>query len=214
MVVEDCAAGIEELRGSDDVPATAPALGEILAIDATDIPAYANPNHEIPSDLDAAWGYRTPKNKSPKAEKGKKDLFFGSDAHYGLPLYTSVRPANLNEGPRLRADLDAALQLHPWLKPSFLTADKRYHAGYNFIHLVDQEINPIIAIPRPPKDKETGARLYEGLYTEKGLLVCIGAIYDKPQLFCERCAERHRQSRRRSDARRRGPSNGVTTERG
>ena len=95
-VVEDCAAGIEELRGSDEVPATAPALGEILAIDATDIPAYANPNREIPADPDAAWGYRTTKNKSPKAEKGKKDLFFGydadviSDAHYGLPLYISV----------------------------------------------------------------------------------------------------------------------------
>ena len=125
MVVEDCAAGIEELRGSDDVPAIAPALGEILAIDATDIPAYVNLNREIPSDPDAAWGYRTPKNKSPKAEKCKKDLFFGydadviSEAHYGLPLYISVRPANLNEGPRLRADLDAALHLHPWLKPRF-----------------------------------------------------------------------------------------------
>ena len=180
LVVEDCAAGIEELRGSDDVPTIAPALGEILAIDATDIPAYANPHREIPADPDATWGYRTPKNKSPKAEKGKKDLFFGydadviSDAHYGLPLYLSVRPANLNEGPRLRADLDAALQLHPRLKPSFLTADKGYHAGYNFSHLVDQEIKPIIAIPRPPKDKETGTRLYEGLYSQEGLPVCIG----------------------------------------
>ena len=53
LVVEDCAAGIEELRGSDDVPTIAPALGEILAIDATDIPAYANPHREIPADPDA-----------------------------------------------------------------------------------------------------------------------------------------------------------------
>ena len=59
LVVEDCAAGIEELRGSDDVPAIAPALSEILAIDATNIPAYANPNREIPADPAAAWGYRT-----------------------------------------------------------------------------------------------------------------------------------------------------------
>ena len=127
---------------------------------STAIPAYANPNRETPADLNAAWGYRTPKNKSPKAEKGKKDLFFGydadviSDAHYGLPFYLSVRPANLNEGPRLRADLDAALQLHPWLKPSVLTADKAYHAGYNFSYLVNQGIQPIISIPRPPKDKK------------------------------------------------------------
>ena len=160
LVVEDCAAGIEELRGANAVPADSPTLGEILAIDATDIPAYANPNRETPADLNAAWGYRTPKNKSPKAEKGKKDLFFGydadviSDAHYGLPFYLSVRPANLNEGPRLRADLDAALQLHPWLKPSVLTADKGYHAGYNFSYLVNRGIQPIISIPRAAERQE------------------------------------------------------------
>ena len=92
-----------------------------------------------------------------------------SDAHYGLPLYISVRPANLNKGPRLRADLDAALQIHPWLKHRFQTADKGYHAGHNFSHLVNQEINPIIAISRQPKDKKPPTRLYEGLYSEKGL---------------------------------------------
>ena len=48
-------------------PPSPPALGEILAIYTTDIPAYANLNREIPSEPDAAWGYRTPKNKSPKA---------------------------------------------------------------------------------------------------------------------------------------------------
>ena len=87
------------MRGSDDVPAIAPALGEILAIDATDTPAYASPNREIPADPDATWGYRTPKNKIPKAEKGKKDLFFGYDAdvisaaHYGPPPPSHCRPA-------------------------------------------------------------------------------------------------------------------------
>ena len=179
-VVEDCAGLMEELKESGAIPADAPALGEMLAADATDIPAYANPNCETPADCEAAWGYRPPKSKSPQAESGRKDLFFGygadviSDACYGLPLYLNVRPANRNEGPLLRADLDAALKLHPWLNPRYLTADKGYHARYNFRHLADLGITPVIAIPKPQKDRKTGRRLYEGIYSEKGLPVCIG----------------------------------------
>ena len=220
VVAEDCAAQIEEMKESSVIPEDAPVLGEILAVDATDIPAYARPrgehcappgegnckkkhkthcnspvpeqctirNHEPCPDPDAAWGYRTPKNKSPRAESGKKDLFFGydadviSDAYYGLPLYINVRPANLNEGPRFREDLDAALKLHPWLPVRYLLADKGYHAGYNFRHLFDLGIVAIIAIPKPPKDKKTGKRLYEGLYNKNGLPVCIGG---KPMDFLE-----------------------------
>ena len=207
---EDCADEIDEGRESKALPADAPALGEILAVDATDIPAYAKSKgehcdppgegnckkkhrthcdspdpdectkHGQSADPDAAWGYRTPKNKSPEAEGGdKKGRFFGydadviADAYYGLPLYVNVRPANLNEGPRMRDDLDACLKMHPWMNPKYLAADKGYHALYNFRHVADLDIAPIIAIPKPPKDGK-GKRLYEGLYTEKGLPVCIG----------------------------------------
>ena len=232
IVAEDCAAQIEEMKASGAIPADAPALGKILAVDATDIPAYAHArgehcdppgeenckkkhrthcnspapegcterSHEPCPDPDAAWGYRTPKNKSPQAETGKKDFFFGYDAdviidayhglpkdfffgydadviidaYHGLPLYINVRPANSNEGPRLREDLNAALKLHPWLKPLYLTADKGDHAGYNFRHIVSRGIIPAVAIPKPAKDEKTGKRLYEGLYNERGLPVCIG----------------------------------------
>ncbi len=156
-VFEECAVEIKGLRESGIIPAGAPALGEILAVDATDIPACANPRRDTPADPEAAWGYRKAKNKSPQAGAGNKGLFFGygadviSDAHYGLPLYISVRPANSNEGPRLRADLDAALKLHPWLNPRYLTAGKGYHAGYNFQHIADLGITPVIAVPKPPK---------------------------------------------------------------
>ena len=103
------------------------------------------PQHEPCPDPDAAWGYRTPKNKSPRAESGKKDLFLGydadviSDAYYGLPLYINVRPANLNEGPRFREDLDAALKLHPWLPVRYLLADKGYHSRVQLSSLVRPE---------------------------------------------------------------------------
>ena len=210
VVVEDCAALIEELKESGDIPADAPALGEMLAVDATDIPAYARArgehcdppgkgnckknhsphcdspvpeectrhSHQPCPDPDAAWGYRTPKSNS--GGKEDRDKFFGydadaiADAYYGIPLYINVRPANDNEGPRFRADLDAVLELHPWLNPRYLTADKGYHALYNFKHVADMGITPVIAIPKPQKDKKTGKRLYEGIYSVKGLPVCIG----------------------------------------
>ena len=109
----------------------------------------------------AAWGYRTAKNKSLRADTGKKELFFSyganviSDAHYGLPLYLNVRPDNVNEGPRFQADLDAALKLYPWLDPCCLTADKGYHVGYNFQRLEDPGITPVIAIPKPRNGQKT-----------------------------------------------------------
>ena len=218
-----CADQLETLRESGVIPADAPALGEMLAVDATDIPAYARPRgehcdppgketcqkkhrvhcdspereqctrHKKPcADPDARWGYRTPKGKSSKADGGKKDegkeLFFGykahviSDAYHGIPLYISIRPANENEGPAFREDLDAMLKLHPWLRPKYLAGDKGYHALYNFRHLEDLGIVPVIDIPIPPKDKTTGKRLYEGLYNERGLPVCIGV---QPMEFVE-----------------------------
>ena len=202
-LVEDIADGIDKARESKALPADAPALGEILAAGATDIPAYAKSKgehcdppgegnckkkhrthcdspdpdectkHGLSADTDAAWGYRTPKSKNPE------DRFFGydadviADAHYGLPLYVKVRPANANEGTVFREDLDACLKLHPRLNPKYLAADKGYHAGYNFRHVAGLGVAPVIAIPKPQEDSD-GKRLYEGLYTGKGLPVCIG----------------------------------------
>ena len=222
-VFEGCRDLVEGLRKQGIIPADAPQLGEYLAVDATDIEAYARPrgehcdpqkegcgkkhkhcnapvpgdctrrSHQPCADPGARWGYRTRKGKSPKSgngrkaggekEDGKKEFYFGygadviADAHYGLPLYANTRPANLNEGPRLRADVDAALKLHPWLKDRlrYLIADAGYAAKYNFEYLAnDLKVTPVIAVPRPPKDKQTGKRLYDGTYDKKGRPVCVG----------------------------------------
>ena len=169
------------------------------------------PHHKSCPDPDASWGYRTPKSKSPKPSRSKKvididgdkELFFGYgadvivDAHYGLPLYVNVRPANESEGFRFRSDMGAALRLHPWLKDRcrYLLADAGYHAGYNHGYLAqgllseeslpkdsipegssadDIKIIPIIAIPRPKED-DKGRRLHgDGIHDENGLPVCVG----------------------------------------
>ena len=52
-----------------------PDMGDITAIDSTDIEAYANPNRSAVIDQDAAWGHRTTKSKS--SSKKDTEPFFG-----------------------------------------------------------------------------------------------------------------------------------------
>ena len=215
-VAQDCADEIERLRDAGVIPPKAPRLGEMLALDATDIQAYAKPRTEhcdaaekescskqhkthcdspvqgectkhgkTPcSDSDARWGYRTPKGKSSNAvEKDgedRKEWFFGYKAHvvadpyYQIPLHLTLGPANENEGPKFAEDLDKARERHPWLKLKFVMVDKGYDATPNFEHTVKRGGIPIFAVRRPPKDKKTGKRRYEGLYDEDGRPICVG----------------------------------------
>ena len=107
-------------------------------------------------------------------------MFFGykahtiADSYYQIPLYMKVRTARENEGPHLRADLSAMLERLPWVRTQYLSADKAYAALYNFEDAVQRSITPIIAVPRPPKNKETGKRRYDGIYDKEGRPTCIG----------------------------------------
>ena len=46
-----------------------PGLGQEVAVDSTDIEAYANPNRTVVRDPDATWGHRTKKARSGSKEK-------------------------------------------------------------------------------------------------------------------------------------------------
>ena len=182
-----CAGEIERLREADIVPAEAPRLGETAAVDATDIESYANTRKKPSSDSGATWGYRTPKKgsrtageKNSQAKGERKEFFLGYkghaivDAYHQIPLYMKVRTAQENEGPHFRADLDSMLERLPWARTRYLSADKAYAALYNFQHAASRGILPIIAVPRPPRDRTTGKRRYEGIYDEEGRPTCIG----------------------------------------
>ena len=229
-VFDGCHDWIETLRRYGTVPLEAPLLGQYLAVDATDIPAYARPrgkhcgpdranctekhgrhcntptpeqcnlpSHRPCADPDATWGWRTRKGKSPLPETGKKargkkagskkkadddrgEQYFGykahtiSDAFYGLPLFTCVRPANEPGGSNLKEDLESAFELNPRLRDRviYLIADKDYHGIENFKYLADElGVIPVIAIIEPPED-DRERRLYDGIYDTKGRPVCIG----------------------------------------
>ena len=160
---------------------------------------------EKPSkDADARWGHRTAKNhRSSKGGSGRggtskslkkqdtasgdrkesnDELFFGYsaniivDANYGLPLYSIVRPANASDVVIMIPDLDACLALYRTLSPSYFLGDKGYDSLKNLMDLVSRGMVPIVAIRRPPKDKATGNRLYDGIYDEKGRPTCVGGL--------------------------------------
>lgn len=216
-VARECADEIERLRELGIIPVDAPPLGQMLAMDATDIQAYAKPTSRhcddpehgictrkhrthcdspVPekctkhsqkpcADRDATWGYRTPRRRpagpaSGDSDEMPKELFLGykpnaiTDAYHQLPLHIKVRTANENEVKHFAEDLDATLARHPWIKPKAIMADKGYDAVPNFEHAVKRGIIPNIAVRRPPKDKKTGKRRYDGLYDEDGRPICVG----------------------------------------
>ena len=151
-----------------------PDVGENVAVDSTDIEAYANPNRSEPRDVDAAWGHRTTKAKS----KSKKETepFYGykvhaiSDAVHGVPLAHIVLPGNKNDSPQLSALVDKIRSLYPWLRPRHLFADRGYDSQANHKRLVERGIAPIIHVRKPTAED----RLYNGTYSKKGHPVCDG----------------------------------------
>ena len=214
LTLWDLAREIRHLKKAGGISKKAPRLGEYLAIDATDIPAWAKrprahcnapdrenctvkhrrhcdspdpekcTKHKPSADPSAKRGRRTAKEKSGANTAGDGENgtegFFGykahviSDAVYGIPLHIVLTPANDGETTHFAEDLDAVLERHPWLKPKCLLADKGYDSKDNFIETNKRGIVPVIAVRRPPKNKKTGKRRFDGTYTEDGRPVCMG----------------------------------------
>ena len=164
---------IAEMVGK--LKARLPDLGKDLAVDSTDIEAYANPNHTPVTDSDATWGRRTTKAKSSKGAK-KTEPFFGYKMHalndvvYGAPLAHVLLPANRNDSPQLPGLVRKAQGMYAWLKTKHLMADRGYDSQANHTFLVGQGVTPIIHIRKPTADDG----LYDGLYNKKGAPVCDG----------------------------------------
>ena len=159
----------------DKLKAHLPDLGNDIAIDSTDIEAYANPNNQPVTDPDAMWGRRTTKAKSSKGAKDTEP-FFGYKMHtlndvvYGAPLAHVLLPANRNDSPQLPGLVRKAQGMYAWLKPKHLIADRGYDAQSNHVFLAQRGIAPIIHI----RKTIAADGLYGGLYNKKGAPVCDG----------------------------------------
>lgn len=149
-----------------------PGFGAKLAIDSTDIPAYANGHRSHPSDKDAKWGAKK-KSHSPDKEKtgegdnrkGKKkepDIYywFGYklhlliDALYELPITFELTPANEADTTHMKPLIEKAGLNKKKTNLEFVITDKGYDSQENnTLVYKDCKAVPIIPI-RERKDMQ------------------------------------------------------------
>lgn len=137
-----------------------PTLGWDVAIDASDMPAYANgqrylskngPEREKYSDPDASWGHRS----AISTRKGGG--FYGYRLHMAvcsktdLPLAWRVETAKANECPTVGPLLDA-LKVHG-INPETCTMDKGYDTSTVHNACMDREVLPVVALKQTPAVK-------------------------------------------------------------
>lgn len=144
-----------------------PEFGAKLAVDSTDIEAYANGHRKNPSDPDARWGAKgAGQSAGSKTEtdaggdggikKGKKrDLYwwFGYklhmvvDAQYELPVSFTVTPANEADTTQMKVLLEKAVPDKDKAKPQAVIADKGYDSQDNCrLVFAEYKAAPIIPI--------------------------------------------------------------------
>ncbi len=160
-----------------------PLLGWDVAIDASDMPAYANgqrykykggPERERYSDPDASWGHRS----AISTRKGGG--FYGYKLHLAvcaktdLPLAWRVEAARVSESTTVDPLLDKLQGLG--FNPETCAMDKGYDNGPNYQACEDRDIRPVICL------KET-ARVKRGDHKpptcEHGEWRFAGADYDR-----------------------------------
>lgn len=133
--------------------ASFPGYGDMLAIDGSDLPAYANGQKYVSrggalrkrySDPDASWGHRS--SIGTRSGGG----FYGYKVHAvidtatDLPVAWTVRTARDSELPEVATLLDLALARG--VEPSIAALDKGYDAQGVYAELLGRGIRPVIAL--------------------------------------------------------------------
>lgn len=136
-----------------------PDMGENVAIDASDLPAYANGQRYVSnggrerdlseySDPDASWGHRS----AVSTRKGGG--FYGYKLHAlvctttGLPLAWEVRSGREHEQKTVPGLLDAAIDRG--LSPRTVAMDKGYDAGPSYRACLSRGALPIVPLRSAP----------------------------------------------------------------
>jgi hypothetical protein len=172
------------------VAASVPGYGGTLALDGSDMPAYANgqkyvrkggPLRERYSDPDASWGHRSAVSTRAKGS------FYGYKLHAaictttGLPVAWTVRTAKDSEHPEVAALLDIAEGRG--VVPAVAVLDKGYDSEAIYAELVGRGIRPVISLAQSARVKR-GAHLAPTC--EHGTWTFAGAD-DKRQATKWRC---------------------------
>jgi hypothetical protein len=136
-----------------------PTMGQDIAIDASDLPAYANgqrflykdgPERKTFSDPDASWGHRS----AVSTRKGGG--FYGYKLHAavctttGLPLAWRVETARDHES-KYAIDLLDAVKARGYM-PNTAAMDKGYDTNAIYESCADREVAPLILLKKGRTD--------------------------------------------------------------
>ncbi len=119
-----------------------PDFGRTVAVDATDVKAWANGLHHD-TDTDAGTGAKK-KSAGTWFWYGYK-VHLAADAESELPIWFEVTAANVYDGKRLPTVLTEARSRFGWFKPKHVLADKGYNSRECF-RFVGEDLGAIPVI--------------------------------------------------------------------
>ena len=133
-----------------------PSYGRDLAIDASDMPAYANGHHYTVdghkrkrfSDPDASWGHRSAVSVRKGGSFYGYRIHLAADAKTGLPVAWMVETASANEGQFVASLLDSAKDRGCMTATAVM--DKGYDSGPVHSECAKRDCLPIIPLKQTP----------------------------------------------------------------
>jgi hypothetical protein len=211
-VADVLTASVDRLRD------TLPGFGATVAVDATDVKAWAN-SFKPDTDPDAAVG-----------AKKKGHLFYwrgykvhlAVDADSELPIWFNVTAANTYDGHALAPVLTDATQRFDWFKPEYVLADKGYDSEKLF-RFVGEGLGatPVIDVQAKHPPKKPSARTKSDFRPceAKPVQDLLGdtafsasTVHTRAPVPCSRHAAGTRASYARSQSRRMSTTpNGIAT---
>jgi hypothetical protein len=142
-----------------------PGFGQGVAVDASTVRSWSNPDRKVPSDPEASW---TAKDGN---HGGRKQWFWGYklhlavDAKYELPVAMTFTTAKAGDVTQYQPLLEHARAMNPWLKSMYVVADRGYDAKHAYEYTVDKMRAVPIILNREMRRVTSGIELDDGTPT-------------------------------------------------
>lgn len=189
-LIDTCIAATTKKIASDP---TMQGFGQKVAVDSTVVPTHGNPNRRKKRPADADAGYTeefdrkdaeatwTKKNSARAYSSDGKVAFYGYKYHllcdvtYDIPMVGFVSTAKQNDSPTLQPLMELARDTHAWFAPEYVIADRGYDSVANHRRVIRWGAKPVIhIIDRKKGRKKLSDRIYNDVYTIKGVPTCMG----------------------------------------
>ena len=148
-----------------------PDFGKVVAVDASVIEGYANPNRKHKTDPDANWTAKT----YHEGQEKKTEWYYGykihmmADATHGIPVTSFTTTASVNDTRAFPPLMEQAADNYSWLRMEHVLADKGYDSRRNHEIIGEYGAEGIIPMREQAKDG-----VYEDIFNHEGVPICMG----------------------------------------